>query len=519
MGLQRYREKRDFAVTPEPKGTARSKTGFSYVIQKHAASHLHYDFRLEQDGVLLSWAVPKGPSLDPKVRRLAMQTEDHPIEYGGFEGTIPQGEYGGGTVMVWDQGTWEPLEDPKKGYARGHLRFALHGKKLRGHWHLVRTGRADAQKKSWLLFKSRDDEARTDVSIVEEQQKSALTGRTMDQIASARGKVWHSNREPKGARAAVARSAAARPASRAPSLEKRAVRVRMTNPERVLYPREGITKRELAEYYAAVAPWMIPHVAGRPLMLVRCPQGVDKQRFVQKHVKPPLPDGIRAVPIEEDGAEVEYVAIDDALGLVGLAQMSVLEIHTWGAHADDPDRPDFLVFDLDPDPKVKWTAVIAGARLLREALGHLGLESYVKTTGGKGLHVCVPIARRVGWEEAKEFCRALTELVVKVDPKAYVATMSKAQRSGKIFIDFFRNGRGATFIAPYSTRARHGAPVAMPLAWDELSPKIAADHFHLRNVMKRLSTLGADPWKDASSKKQVLSAAAIRSVLKPPKRR
>jgi len=519
MGLQRYREKRDFAVTPEPKGGTRSKTGFSYVIQKHAARQLHYDFRLELDGVLLSWAVPKGPSLDPKVRRLAMQTEDHPIEYGGFEGTIPPGEYGGGTVMVWDRGTWEPLEDPRKGYAQGHLRFALHGEKLRGNWHLVRTGKADAEKKGWLLFKSRDDEARTDASIVQDQLSSALTGRTMDQIASARDKVWHSNRGAKGARAAVARSARPRSTARAPSVEKPAAPLRMTHPERVLYPREGITKRELAEYYASIARWMLPHVTGRPLMVVRCPQGVDKQRFVQKHVKPPLPAGIRAVPIDEDGARTEYMAIDDPWGLVGLAQMSVLEIHTWGAHADDPDRPDLLVFDLDPDPKVKWTAVITGAQLLREALGHLGLESYVKTTGGKGLHVCVPIARRIAWEEAKDFCRALTELVVKVDPTAYVATMSKARRSGKIFIDFFRNGRGATFIAPYSTRARQGAPVAMPLDWDELSPKITADHFHLRNVMKRMSTLRADPWKDVSSKKQVLSAAAIRSVMNPPKRR
>src|SRR5690348_13663468 len=168
MGLERYREKRNFRATPEPRGRVpRGKNKeLSFVIQKHAASHLHYDFRLELDGVLLSWAVPKGPSLDPKVRRLAMQTEDHPIDYGGFEGTIPQGEYGGGTVMVWDRGTWEPLEDARKSYAKGHLRFALHGEKLRGAWHLVRTGKATDEKKGWLLFKSHDAEARTDGSIV-----------------------------------------------------------------------------------------------------------------------------------------------------------------------------------------------------------------------------------------------------------------------------------------------------------------------------------------------------------------
>jgi len=185
----------------------------------------------------------------------------------------------------------------------------------------------------------------------------------------------------------------------------------------------------------------------------------------------------------------------------------------WGAHADDPEKPDFLVFDLDPDKAVKWADVIACAKLLCKALAELGLESYVKTTGGKGLHVCLPIARRVSWEDAKEFCRGLTEVIVRLKPDAYVATMSKAQRTGKTFIDFFRNGRGATFIAPYSTRARDGAAVAMPLAWDELSPKLRADHFDVRNVMKRMAKLFEDPWRDASSHQQILSAAALRSVV------
>jgi len=293
--------------------------------------------------------------------------------------------------------------------------------------------------------------------------------------------------------------------------------VRFTHPDRVLYPRDGITKQELAEYYAAVSPWMIPHVANRPLTLVRCPQGIGEQKFFQKNAKPPLPTAIRAIPIDDEGETLQYMAIDDQAGLLSLVQMSVVEIHTWGAHADDPEKPDLLVFDLDPDPAVKWANVIGCAELTKKRLFELGLESYVKTTGGKGLHVCVPIARRVSWDEAKEFCRAFTELVVRLNPQAYVATMSKSQRTGKIFIDFFRNGRGATFIAPYSTRARDGAPVAMPLDWDELSPKIGPDHFHVRNVMKRMAHLSEDPWKDASSKKQVLSAAAIRAVVHPPR--
>jgi bifunctional non-homologous end joining protein LigD len=739
MGLRKYREKRDFDVTPEPKGSRRSKEGFSYVIQKHAASHLHYDFRLELDGVLLSWAVPKGPSLDPKVRRLAMQTEDHPVAYGTFEGTIPQGEYGGGTVMVWDHGTWEPLDDPKQAYAKGHLRFALHGEKLRGAWHLVRTGKSGDKKQGWLLFKSHDAEERTGGAIIDEQPNSAKTGRTLEQIAAAVDHVWHSNRAAK--QAGTRRQARPNDSTRRPSLEvdallqkgskrslprtlepqqptrvktapdgdgwaheleydgyrlivrldngavtllngkrdwtskvpslvefvaqlpystalfdgeiavlrpdgttdvelldnaleagtsdvtffafdilylngydlrslplsnrktileavmapigdprihlsrhlvsagtdffqaacklqakgivskrldrpyragksrdwlktecvarpkkgardevrepsipkapakTRAAKIGLTHPERLLYPAEGITKQELADYYAAVSRWMLPHVANRPLTLVRCPQGFGKQTFFQKHAKPPLPKSIRAIPIADDGAQAKYMAIDDEAGLVSLAQMSVLEIHTWGAHADDPEKPDFLVFDLDPDPKVKWEAVIECARLVRTGLSELGLESYVKTTGGKGLHVCSPMTRRVSWDEAKEFCRGLAETMVRLNPKAYVATMSKAQRSGKIFIDFFRNGRGATFIAPYSTRAREGAPIAVPLAWDELSPKLHADHFNLRNVMRRMGRLAEDPWKGASAKRQVLSDAALRSASHPSRER
>jgi bifunctional non-homologous end joining protein LigD len=299
---------------------------------------------------------------------------------------------------------------------------------------------------------------------------------------------------------------------------QKAPTVQLTHPERVLYPKEGITKQELAEYYAAVSRWMIPHVVNRPLTLVRCPQGVGKQRFFQKHAKPPLPPAIRAIPIEEDGKIDQYMAIDEQQGLLALTQMSVLEIHTWGAHADDPEKPDLLVFDLDPDPAVKWAEVIACAKLLRKGLAELGLESYVKTTGGKGLHVCLPITRGVSWDEAKEFCRGFTEVIVRLKPEAYVATMSKARRAGKIFIDFFRNGRGATFIAPYSTRARDGAAVAMPLAWDELSPKLRADDFNVRNVMKRMAKLSDDPWQDASSKKQTLSSAALHAVGNPVER-
>jgi bifunctional non-homologous end joining protein LigD len=190
--------------------------------------------------------------------------------------------------------------------------------------------------------------------------------------------------------------------------------------------------------------------------------------------------------------------------------MGVLEIHTWGAHADDPERPDLLVFDLDPDPEVTWAEVVRTAKLLKSRFDELDLQTFVKTTGGKGLHVCLPIVRRLDWERAKEFCRRFSERIVREDPSRYVATMSKARRKGKIFIDFFRNSRGATFIAPYSTRARQGAPVAVPLAWEELSSKLQAGHFNVENLPKRLARLDRDPWAELPRVRQTLSAAILR---------
>lgn len=529
MSLSTYRQKRDFGKTPEPRGERQKRTGFSYVIQKHAASHLHYDFRLELDGVLLSWAIPKGPSLDPATKRLAMQTEDHPVEYGSFEGIIPKDQYGGGTVMLWDYGTWEPEGDARKQYAVGRLSFRLKGKKLKGTWHLVRTRRDKAGgERSWLLFKGSDGEARgKESSVVDEQPNSAATGRSLEEIADAQGRVWQSNHEPAASEPRRARAhktnRARTPKEAGSKSSKRKVprangaehpagngQLKLTHPDKVLYPELGITKRELLEYFAAINEWMLPHVKDRPLTLVRCPEGHRKTCFFQKHATERLPAGVRSIPIREGHKDARYMAISNALGLLGLVQMGVLEVHTWGAHADDPERPDLLVFDLDPDVAVAWPKVIDAARLVRDRLEELGLTSFVKTTGGKGLHVCVPIVRRIEWDRAKEFCRRFTEEIVRSAPDEYVATVSKARRKGKIFIDFFRNGRGATFIAPYSTRARTGAPVAVPLAWNELSEDIPGDHFDVRNVPARLQSLKRDPWREMPGLRQSLSASVLR---------
>ncbi|HYP87249.1 MAG TPA: non-homologous end-joining DNA ligase, partial [Polyangiaceae bacterium] len=278
----------------------------------------------------------------------------------------------------------------------------------------------------------------------------------------------------------------------------------ITHPDKVLYPEQGITKQELLDYYALVAERMLPHVANRPLTLVRCPNGCGKPCFFQKHPGNSKLANLREVAIREKEGKSPYSVLDDELGIFSLVQLGALEIHTWGSRADDFEHPDLLVFDLDPDPSVGYEAVITGAKLIRRIFEQAKLETFVKTTGGKGVHVCVPIAPDLSWAQAKDFTERIASSIAAASPELYLATVSKAKRKGKIFIDYLRNGRGATFIAPYSTRARDGASIAVPLEWDELSTKLPPDHFTIRNIEKRLSKLRRDPFERMSELRQRL---------------
>ena len=831
--LEPYYEKRHFGRTPEPRGKVVPRKGHSFVVQKHAARHLHYDFRLEWDGTLKSWAVPKGPSLDPGDKRLAVRVEDHPLEYGGFEGTIPKGEYGAGSVIVWDRGTWEPEGDPNAGDRKGHINFKLHGTKLHGGWSLVRMGRGN---KNWLLIKRSDDAARPGRgdTLVVRKTKSVASGRTIDDIAAGKGRVrtWHSNRpaaqkKPTPARRKAARDAAmpgfippqlatrvAKPpagpdwlhevkfdgyriqcridggevkfltrtgldwskrfANLAPDLGKLAVdnaildgevvaldkdgvsdfsrlqealsegdqsalslyafdllyldgqdlrswplekrkealakilapfgpdgRVRLsehfkveggeflrhactlalegavskrigsqyvsgrggswlkskcverqemvivgftpgttgpgtigalllaqhvagrlvyagrvgtgftqksaralrqrlakletekppvavpgparkdahwvkpelvaeiefvgwtadkiirhasfkglredkpaedvareeskamaspakpargrnstsgreklfavlTHPDRVLYDGHGVTKLGLAEYLAGVAELMLPHVRERPLSLVRCPDGTAGKCFYQKSIPLGTPKAVYEVHNRARGKPEAYPAIRDIEGLIGLAQMSVLEMHIWGCKSAKIMMPDRIVFDIDPDTGIGWDQVVATAFEIRDRLAALKLESFVKTTGGKGLHVAAPIAPRLPWDTVKDFTKAVATAMMRDAPDRYVVTVSKKARHGKLFIDYLRNGYGATFVAPYSPRARPEAPISMPLDWKELTPALHSDHFRLDTVAARLKALKADPWRDMLKLRQSISAKALK---------
>jgi len=512
------------------------------VIQKHAARSLHYDFRLELDGVLLSWSVPKGPSLTPGAKRLAVRTEDHPLAYADFEGIIPAGEYGGGTVIVWDQGSWQPEGDAREGIKKGRLTFQLKGDKLSGRFHLVRT-RLNAQKReNWLLFKGHDEgEARAaDGEIIEQRPESALSGRTLEEVKATPTKVWHSNRsgpaqdEPldgEGARVSKSSARASGRSTRAKSPAKTRARsrgakesngsgsadvlqlvqglnlgIKFSNLEKVLYPEQNLRKAELIAYYASIASVMLPHVQDRPLTLVRCPNGRGKC-FFQKHANEGVPDFVRRVPIAEADEKFEdYLVVDDPRGLVSLAQLGVLEVHTWPCHAAQVERPDQFVFDLDPGEGLAWSAVTAATLELRDRLQALGLESFVKTTGGKGLHVVLPVRPQLDWDTHKAFASALSDAMARDSPRKYLTSMRKDQRKGRVFLDYLRNGRGATAVAPYSTRAREGATVATPLSWDELEAKTQPS-FNVGSVLGRLSQ--PDPWREYSKLKQTISAKAL----------
>jgi bifunctional non-homologous end joining protein LigD len=286
--------------------------------------------------------------------------------------------------------------------------------------------------------------------------------------------------------------------------------VRLTHPDRALYADAGVSKLGLASYYAKIADWILPHVANRPLSLLRCPEGCDKPCFFQKNIGAGAPEALSRLKIKSKDTTTEFAVVEDLAGLVALVQMNVLEIHPWGSQADDPERPDRLIFDLDPGPGVAWSTTIGAARRLHDLLDELEMASFVKTTGGKGLHIVVPTARRHSWEEVKRFARAVVERLAAQYPNEYVTKSSKAARRNKIFLDYLRNDRGATAVVAYSTRARPGATVSVPLSWDELSPAVHSDHFHVQNVPALLAALKRDPWAGLTEARQSITAGVKR---------
>ncbi len=815
LDIETYNRKRDFTKTKEPRGRKLKGKGDSFVVQKHDASRLHWDFRLELEGVLKSWAVPKGPSLDPDEKRLAMRTEDHPLDYGDFEGTIPPGEYGGGTVMLWDQGRWTPApgKDPSKTIEEGHLHFTLEGDRMKGEWVMFRLKPRPGEKaEPWMLKKVTDEYADPEDgdALVDNCVTSVTTGRTMAEIASGED-VWRSNRSgQKGGRGkrkaskapppfqepqlatlvdevpsgnawiheykydgyrllmavgegvatawtrngkdwsdkfkALVKAAARLPAGclidgeavalddngkpsfqllqstlkeqkganlvfyafdllvdrgedikKLPNIERKerlasllqgvsapiiygdhvigrgealynqvckqggegivskraaapyrgtrtrdwlkikcierqefvivgwsesdkrigfrslllatkehgkltyvgkvgtgfnarliddlmdrmrplavdkapvevpradrrgahyikpelvaeiafteftsdgilrhpsfiALRedkpasqvvrevpkhlrksekhsnrvtaegfgIKISNPERVIYPEDGLTKLDLADYYAAVEPLIMVDAAKRPMTLIRCPQGRAKKCFFQKHDNGSFGPEVKHIPIKEkDGHLEDYLYFDDIKGLLTCVQMGTVEFHGWGSKVDKVEYPDRLVFDLDPDVGLDFEMVKAAAVRLKALLQDLGLKSFALLSGGKGIHVVVPLDASKDWPAVKSFAERFSRAIAEAEPQTFTANIRKVERKGRIFLDWLRNQRGATAVMPYSARAREGAPVSAPVAWEELDKYDSGAHFTIRDVdelIERASSKILAGWGEA----------------------
>ncbi|HEX5267079.1 MAG TPA: non-homologous end-joining DNA ligase [Acidimicrobiales bacterium] len=527
--LEGYRAKRDFAVTPEPAGDAvpSEDTALRFVVQRHRARRLHYDLRLEMAGVLASWAVPKGPTLDPGARRAAFHVEDHPIEYRDFEGVIPRGEYGGGDVIVWDRGTWEPAKpgDPVKAVATGEIHFDLHGEKLRGRFVLVRTRADDSGRETWLLLHKHDDDARPGWDP-EDHPRSVKSGRTNDEVSADPYALWHGDRPAAEAEVRLDGSAptagtagemgeSAPPSWRSPDADELAAldamgeqgtwvlqgrELRLTNLDKVLIPgRAGeaaVTKRDLVRYYTRMASVILPYLAERPVNQHRFPNGVDKPGFWHKEIPDYAPEWItRWHNDEADPGETEwYAVIDSAPTLAWMANYAAVELHAWTSRLPDVRQPTWALIDIDPGTETAFSDVVLLARLYRSGLEHLGVEGVPKVTGGRGLHIWVPIAPGYSFDDTRAWVEALSRAVGATVPDLVSWTWEKRARHGRARLDYTQNAINKTLVAPYGVRAAPGAPVSVPIEWDELDdPDLRSDRWTIRTVPDRVAGI-RDPF-------------------------
>jgi bifunctional non-homologous end joining protein LigD len=522
--LAPYRRKRDFTRTPEPSGqSAQDGTvGRRFVVQRHRARRLHYDFRLEIGGVLVSWAVPKGPTLDPKARRAAFKVEDHPIEYLHFEGIIPTGEYGGGDVIVWDTGTWQAADasDPPSALGAGELHLDLYGDKLRGRFVLVRTGRDDAGKEQWLLLHKRDEFA-VDGWNPEDHPQSVLTGRTNDQVKANPDRMWRSDLP--AARAAVPLKPP--PATIGDDELRELDRLRSTgvwhvfgrdlrvsNLDKVLFParpgEQPVTKRELLRYAAQIAPTVMPYLTGRALNMHRYPDGAQANGFWQKELPDHAPDWLpRWTNPEADPGETQtYLVVDEAAALVWAANFGALEWHAWTSRTDQPHQPTYALIDLDPGDTTSWQDVLVLARLHRTAFEHLGMCARPKVTGRRGIQIWVPIARGPDFTATRAWVERLSRSVGAVVPDLVSWKWQVGERRGRARLDYTQNAINKTLVAPYSPRPAPGAPVSAPIDWDELDdPALAPDAFTIRTILARIADRG-DLFQDVLNHPQQLPA-------------
>jgi bifunctional non-homologous end joining protein LigD len=525
--LATYRRKRDFDRTPEPAGAAPPHSDprgiRRFVVQRHRARRLHYDLRFEIDGVLVSWAVPKGPTLDPGVRRAAFHVEDHPIEYIDFEGVIPAGGYGGGDVIVWDAGTWEPHKagdppDPGRSVADGELHVELEGEKLRGRFVLVRTSSRSSDKDEWLLLHKHDEFAVAGWDA-EDHPHSVLSGRTNDEVKADPDRLWRSDLP--AARAAVA----LKPWSTTVTPDELAAldelgqsgtwavfgrELRVTNLDKILFParpgEEPVTKRDLLRYTAQIAPTTVPYLTRRALNLHRYPNGAQGKGFWHKELPQHAPDWLPRWdnPDAGEGETRTYLVVDENAALVWAANFAALEWHAWTSLTDQPHRPTYALIDLDPGGDTSWADLLVLARLHRTAFEHLQVVARPKLTGRRGIQIWVPIARGPGFDATRAWVEQLSKMVGAVVPELISWKWQVRDRAGRARLDYTQNAINKTLVAPYSPRALPGAPVSAPIDWDELDdPSLSPDGFTIRTVMARIEAQG-DPFRDVLEHRQKL---------------
>jgi bifunctional non-homologous end joining protein LigD len=477
LALQEYEAKRDFRKTPEPAANASAAHRQPiFVVQEHHASRLHYDFRLEADGVLKSWAVPKQPVMDPAEKRLAVRVEDHPLAYATFHGEIPEGEYGAGTVEIWDHGTYElragTAAAPRtvaEGLDAGRLEFTLHGEKLQGAFVLIRMKTASRKgKENWLLIKMKDEHVRraADAAEATPPKKTARRPR-------------------KNPRAAVAE--AAPPSAGA---------VAFTHTDKVLFPDAGITKADVLAFYERIAPRLLPYLRDRPVTLERLPEGLgdkDRPHFWQKDTPAYYPDWIPRVELPtERGKTVHYVLVNDRQTLLYLVNQGTLTFHPWLSRIQDLDRPDFVLFDLDPG-EAAFAEVAAVARQLHDLLTGERRKAYVKTSGKTGLHVLVPWTAEGGYDDARTWAQGMAQRVVEALPEQATVEMRKARRGGRVYVDTLQNARGHHAVPPYVLRAVPAATVSTPLQWNEVTADLDPARYTLTTIFRRLARQKQDP--------------------------
>lgn len=461
--LKKYNETRNFKKTKEPVGKKEtSSKKLRFCVQHHMARREHYDFRLEWRGALKSWAVPKGPSYNTKDKRLAVHVEDHPLTYRNFEGTIPKGEYGGGTVMLWDEGYWEPIGNPDKDFKDDSIKFILHGHRLKGRWTLIRY-----KEDNWLLIKEKDESfLYNDIS---EYRTSIKTGRSMEEIANG-----------------------IKPNPQNSKKEGIVAGVKITSPNKVIFKNPKITKMDIVSYYHKVGERMIPFIEKRIVSTIRCPYGTSDECFFKKHLETKS-GGIGSITLpSEKGKKEDYYYLKDITGLISEVQMNSFEFHVWGSRVPKIDAPDCLVFDLDPDEGMSLKKIREGVLDLKSILDELGLISFLKTSGGKGYHIVVPTKKLKTWKKAREFTKNVAKLMETKWPDKYTSNVRKETRKGKIFIDWIRNTKSATSVAPYSIRIRKKCRVSMPIKWSELD-KVKPDGITMDMAIKRLKR--KDPWE------------------------